>query len=269
MSMTVTDSAKGMARTNWSAGDYSVIGSRFLIASELLCEASDLRGGQKVLDVATGTGNTALAAARRSCDVIGVDIIPIMLERARLRAQAEGLTAEFREGDAETLAFPDGSFDAVLSTFGCMFAPDQARTAAEMARVLRRGGTIAMANWTPEGNFTEFGRILAAFMPPPPPGLVPSILWGTESHLAKLFPGFAPVRAKRRTLMFRYRSPDHYLDLLRRTFPPILALYQSLEPARQEELTKALRAKTIEANTAKDGSLRMPMEYLEFVAIKT
>ena len=143
----------------WSSGDYATVGARFPITAELLCEAVDLRAGERVLDVACGNGNAALAAARRFCQVTGIDYVPALLERARQRAQAEGLQVDFQEADAEDLPFPDDSFDAVLSTCGAMFAPDQERTAAELLRVCRPGGRIGMVNWTPTaGSATCSGR---------------------------------------------------------------------------------------------------------------
>jgi SAM-dependent methyltransferase len=170
----------------WASGDYAAVGSRLLLTAELLCEAVDLRAGERVLDVACGNGNAALAAARRFCQVTGVDYVPELLERARERVQAEGLEATFQEADAEDLPFPDNSFDVVLSTCGAMFAPDQERTAAELLRVCRPGGRIGMVNWVPDGYVGELFRTIGRYLPPPL-GLRPPVQWGSEERLRKLF----------------------------------------------------------------------------------
>ena len=237
------------------------------IVAEELCEAVDLRGGQKVLDIATGSGNAAMAAARRSCDVTAVDYVPALLERGRLRAAAEGVGITFLEGDAEDLAFGDGSFDVVLSTFGIMFAPNHAKAAAEMLRVCRPGGKLGMANWTPEGVFGASGRIIAAFLLPLP-GLVPPASWGTVAHLKELFGDRMTFKCQRRTIMYRYRSLDQYMHTLRRTFPPLMNTFAKLDPSAQDNLDKALRELYGARNEAKDGTFLMAMEYLEAVGIK-
>ena len=182
------DPLKAAQREAWSAGDYRPLGAKMLPAAELLCEAAGIRAGLRVLDVATGTGNAALAAARRGCNAVGVDFAPPQLEAARVRAAAEGLDAQFVEGDAEQLPFPDASFDAVLSVFGAMFAPDQHRVARELLRVCRPGGRIAMANWTPA--LAPFFEIVAAYAPPPA-GIDSPLLWGTRERLEELFAGGA------------------------------------------------------------------------------
>ena len=182
----------------WAAGDFAVVGTGQQIVGEALCEAVDLRAGSRVLDVACGAGNTALAAARRFAEVVGVDYVPALLARGRERAAAERLPVAFQEGDAEALPFPDASFDVVLSTFGVMFAPDQAQAAAELLRVCRPGGTIGLANWTPEG-FTGQSSAIRNRYAPPPPGLAPPGRWGTEDGVrALLGEGVADVRAERR-----------------------------------------------------------------------
>jgi SAM-dependent methyltransferase len=196
----------------WGAGDFAAIGGLHQIVSELLCEAVDLHAGQQVLDVACGSGNTAIAAARRICEVTGIDYEPTLLDRARERAAAERLPARFEQGDAAHLPYPDASFDVVLSTFGCMFSPDQAGTAAEMSRVCRPGGTIGMASWTPDSFPGAMFRIIAGYLPPAP-GMPPPTRWGTEVELRVLFgDAIANLRTERRDFVMRYRSAQHWLE---------------------------------------------------------
>jgi SAM-dependent methyltransferase len=202
---------KGRQRQVWASGDYAAVGTRILIMSELLCEAVDLRAGQLVLDVATGSGNAALAAARRGCEVTGVDYVPSLLERARVRARAEGLPVTFREGDAEQLPFPDASFDVVLSVVGVMFAPDQERAARELLRVCRPGGKIGLANWTPDGFNAEMTRVMTRYVPPPP-GLNPPVQHrrGRHGGLAEQLSGGgcgSPLRGMRSPRVPRPGTP--------------------------------------------------------------
>ncbi len=196
----------------WSAGDYTKIGVIFVVIAEILCEAVDLRPGRRVLDVATGHGNAALAAARRFCEVTGIDYVPFVLEDARKRAAAEGLLVDFQEGDAEEIPFPDASFDYVLSTLGAMFAPDQEKIARELLRVCKPGGKIGMANFMPDGFGGEIGKLTAKYLPPPPPGLKPPFLWGIEERLHELLgEGVSSLEVQRRSFVFRYPSPQFYI----------------------------------------------------------
>jgi SAM-dependent methyltransferase len=180
----------------WASGDYAAVGPRIVLVAEHLCDAADLRAGWRVLDVATGSGNAAIAAARLGCSVVGIDYVPALLERARMRAVVEGFDLELVEADTESLSFRDESFDAVFSVFGAMFTPNQARTAAEMLRVLRPGGTLALASWTPDGVIGELFRTVAAHVPPPA-GLPSPMLWGTEVHLRELLDGVAGLTLER------------------------------------------------------------------------
>ena len=170
----------------WSSGDYAVVGTTLQIVGEQLCEAIDLRAGQKVLDVAAGNGNVALAAARRWCDVIATDYVPALLDRARERAAAERLQIDFREADAEALPFTDGSFDVVVSTFGVMFTPDQQQAADELMRVCKPGGKIGLANWTPDGFIGQLFKTIGKHLPPPA-GVKSPALWGTPARIDELF----------------------------------------------------------------------------------
>jgi ubiquinone/menaquinone biosynthesis C-methylase UbiE len=199
----------------WASGDFSVVASRIVFQAEHLCETADIQAGWRVLDVATGSGNAALAAARRGCAAVGIDYVPALLERGRLRAAAEHLDVEFIEGDAENLAFPDASFDAVLSIYGVMFAPDHQKAAAEMARVCRPGGRVALASWTPEGFIGETFRCFSRYIPPAP-GLQPPVRWGDEGYLKSLFGAVAAsITSFRRSAIFRFRSAEENVAFFR------------------------------------------------------
>jgi SAM-dependent methyltransferase len=253
----------------WATGDYAEVGSRLQIVSEMLCEAVDLRAGERVLDVATGSGNTALAAARRFCDVTAIDYVPALLERGRERAAAERLPVDFQEGDAERLDVPDASFDAVLSTFGQMFAPDQQRTASEMLRVCRSGGRIGMANWTPEGFIGEIFRTIGRHVPPPP-GVPPPARWGTEEGLHDLFgDAVSSMDVARRTYIFRFRSPEHWLEFFQAHYGPTLTAFGRLDHAGQAELGRDILDVLRRFNRAGTETLSVPSEYLEVVAVRT
>jgi SAM-dependent methyltransferase len=252
----------------WSAGDFAMVGSAITMVSELLCEAADLGAGQRVLDVATGSGNTALAAARRWCEVTGVDYVPALLERARERAAVERLQATFGEGDAEKIPFPDAAFDVVLSTFGSMFAPDQEQAARELLRVCRPGGKIGMANWTPDGFIGEMFRVNSRFVPPPA-GLQPPPLWGTEDRLSTLFGGgISDLTATKRDFVWRYRSADHWIEFFRSYYGPTQKTFDALGPAQQHEYAAELRALVGRHNRSEDSTMVVPAAYLEVVATR-
>lgn len=256
---------KAKQQAAWASGDYAVIGTTLQIVGEALCEALDLRAGQRVLDVAAGNGNASLAAARRWCDVVSTDYVPALLERARARAGAEGLAVQFEQADAEHLQFDDGAFDAVLSTFGVMFTPNQEQAAAEMARVCKRGGKIGLANWTPASFVGEMFKLVGRYIPPAA-GLRPPSLWGTEERLRELFGSrIATLEAPRRNYMFRYRSPKHWLDTFRTYYGPTHKAFAALDAGRQESLAEDLLGLAQRFNTATDGSMVVPSEYLEAV----
>jgi ubiquinone/menaquinone biosynthesis C-methylase UbiE len=256
---------KARQQAAWSSGDYALIGTTLQIVGEELCEALDVRSGQKVLDVAAGNGNVSLAAARRWCDVVATDYVSALLERARDRAAAERHDMEFREADAEALPFADGSFDVVVSTFGVMFTPDQDRAAAEMVRVCKRGGKIGLANWTPQGFIGHVFKVIGKHVPPPPFAKSPA-LWGTRERIADLFePHAASVRAAQRNFVFRYRSSEHWLEVFRTYYGPVLKAFAALEPAAQAALQRDLIALIGQFNRSGDGSMVVPSEYLEIV----
>jgi ubiquinone/menaquinone biosynthesis C-methylase UbiE len=253
-------------KATWASGDYAVIGTTLQIVGETLCEAADLRAGQRVLDVAAGNGNATLAAARRWCEVTSTDYVPALLERGRERAAAERLHAiDFREADAEALPFDDATFDAVLSTFGCMFAPNAPRVAAELLRVCRPGGRIAMANWTPEGFIGQVFKAVGKHVPPPA-GVTSPALWGTRGRIAELFePAAAHVVAEKRQFMFRYRSPEHMLEVFRGYYGPILKAFATLDAGGQHALAEDFVALMHQFNVATDGTIVIPSDYLEIV----
>ena len=258
---------KGLQQQTWAAGDYSKIAAPMMLMAELLCEAVDLCAGQKVLDVATGSGNTALAAARRGCEVIGIDYVPALLERGRERAAVEQLQVSFQEGDAENLPCPDKSFDVVLSTIGAMFAPDQEKAARELLRVCRPGGTIGLTAWTPDGFVGEWFRLTAGYVPPPP-GIRPPTFWGTEEGLIELFGDeFESLQTTRRAFFFRYRSAAQWLDYFRTYFGPTRRAFETLDPGRQECLAKDLVELVRRFDRSCDQTMIVPGNYLEVVAV--
>jgi ubiquinone/menaquinone biosynthesis C-methylase UbiE len=259
---------KARQQAAWSSGDYSVVGTTLQIVGEELCEALDLRAGQKVLDVAAGNGNVSLAAARRWCDVTATDYVPALLDRARERAEAERLDIEFREADAEALPFQNNAFDVVVSTFGVMFTPDQAQAAAEMLRVCRPGGKIGLANWTPAGFIGNLFRAIGAHIPPPAGAKSPA-LWGTRERIAQLFePHALQIAAQERNFVFRYRSPEHMLDVFKTTYGPLLKTFAALQPAAQAALHQDLVDLIGRFNRSGSGAVVVPSAYLEAVIVR-
>ena len=259
---------KTRQRAAWSSGDYAVVGTTLQIVGEELCEALDLRSGQKVLDVAAGNGNVSLAAARRWCDVVSTDYVPSLLDRGRKRAAAEGLSIEFKEADAEALPFVDGTFDAVVSTFGVIFTPNQSKAAAELLRVCRPGGRIGLANWTPEGFIGQMFKTIGKYLPPAA-GTKSPMLWGTSGHLAELFgPAAREIRIEARNFNFRYCSPAHFIAVFKSYYGPMLKAFAALDAAKQKGLTDDLTALIGRMNRADDGTMIVPSEYLEVVITK-
>lgn len=252
----------------WASGDYAVVGTTLQIVGEQLCESLDVRAGQKVLDVAAGNGNASLAAARRWCDVVSTDYVPALLGRARERAAAERLKIEFQEADAEVLPFPDGGFDAVVSTFGVMFTPDQDKAAAELARVCRSGGKIGLANWTPDGFIGQVFKTIGKHLPPPA-GVKSPALWGTRARIEEMFgPHASSIQAEPRNFVFRYRSPEHWLQVFKTYYGPLLKAFGALEPAAQAALTNDLMVQIDRFNRSGDTAMVVPSEYLEIVVTR-
>jgi ubiquinone/menaquinone biosynthesis C-methylase UbiE len=258
---------KSRQQVAWGAGDYAMIGTTLQIVGEMLCEAVDLRSNQRVLDVAAGNGNATLAAARRFADVVSTDYVGALLERGRERAKANRLSVTFQEADAEALPFADASFDVVLSTFGVMFTPNQEQAARELIRVSRPGGTIGMANWTPEGFIGRLFKIIGKYLPPAP-GVKSPALWGTKAHLDSLFGSSATVVVESKNFVFRYKSPEHWVEIFRTYYGPVLKAFAALDPDARKALEDDLYALLSEFNLAKDGTLVIPGEYLEAVITK-
>jgi len=271
MTATIVDftAIKARQRGAWSTGNYAVVGTTLQVVGERLCEALDLRSGSRVLDVAAGNGNATLAAARRYADVTSTDYVPSLLESGRRRAEADGLTVRFQDADAENLPFPDESFDVALSTFGVMFAPDQQKAAAELDRVVRPGGKIGLANWTPEGFIGQLFRLIGKYVPPAT-GLMSPSLWGTQERLEELFGSPARVLAKSRHFNFRYHSARHFIEVFRTYYGPMNRTFAALdaEPDRQAAFSLDLLELMERGNRAADGTLVLPSEYLEVVIEK-
>ncbi|MFO1223467.1 MAG: class I SAM-dependent methyltransferase [Burkholderiaceae bacterium] len=259
---------KSKQQAAWSSGDYAIVGTTLQIVGESLAEAIDLRAGSTVLDVAAGNGNATLAAARRWCRVTSTDYVGALLARGRERAAAERLDIEFREADVEALPFADGSFDAVVSTFGCMFAPNPQRTAAEMLRVCKSGGKVGMANWTPEGMIGQLFKTIGGHVKPPA-GIESPALWGSRKRIDELFGAQASaIDVTPKQFAFRYRSAEHMLEIFRNFYGPVLKAFAALDPAVQPLLARDLLALLGRFNRAGDGTLVAPSEYLEIVITK-
>jgi SAM-dependent methyltransferase len=261
---------KRRQQETWASGDYAAVGALIPIISENLCDVADLRAGWRVLDVAGGSGNTALAAARSGADVVSLDYVPSLLERARERAAAEQLPVRLVEGDAEALPFDDASFDAVVSAVGVMFAPDHEQAAAELVRVCRPGGTIALANWTPEGFIGGLLTTVGKHVPPPT-GVRPPTLWGDEDHLRRLLGAHVDeLRTERRIYTFRYRSPEHFIEFFERNYGPTHRAFAALDEGGRAALAEDIAALVRRHDRLGDGTaVAIPGEYLEVVAVRS
>jgi ubiquinone/menaquinone biosynthesis C-methylase UbiE len=256
---------KSRQQAAWATGNYAVVGTTLQIVGEALCEALDLRSGSRVLDVAAGNGNATLAAARRFCDVTSTDYVGALLEAGKVRAQAEGQSIRFQEADAENLPFADASFDVVLSTFGVMFTPDQEKAAAELARVCKPGGKIGLANWTPESFIGQLFKSIGRYVPPPA-GVKSPALWGTRARLDELFGKTArEIRATSRHFTFRYRSPEHWIEVFRTWYGPTHKTFAALDAAKQAEFTRDILTLIARDNRSGDATMVLPAEYLEVV----
>ena len=259
---------KTRQQATWASGDYAVVGTTLQIVGETLAEAADLRAGQRVLDVAAGNGNASLAAARRWCEVTSTDYVGALLARGRERAAAEHLDIAFQEADAEQLPFADGSFDVVLSTFGVMFTPNPKRAAAELMRVCRPGGKVALANWTPAGFIGQLFKTIGKHVAPPA-GVESPALWGTRERIEMLCGAQAAyIATETRQFVFRYRSPQHFLEVFRTYYGPTLKAFAALEPAGQVALAADIGELMARFNRAGDGTLVVPSDYLEIVVTK-
>ena len=259
-------SLKARQQAMWASGDFAVIGTTLQIVGELLCEAVDVGAGERVLDVAAGNGNATLAAARRFAHVTSTDYVPQLLERGRARAAAEGLDVTFEVADAEALPYPTGSFDVVLSTFGVMFAPDHSQSASELMRVCRSGGRIGLTSWTPESFLGQLLRVIAKYVPPAPGARSP-LLWGTKTHIKDLFTGSVSIEHRFREFAFRYRSPEHFVDVFRTFYGPVHKAFLTLDANGQAELEADLLALLQASDRGGAAGLVVPAEYLETVIV--
>jgi len=260
---------KRRQQATWASGDFAIIGTTLQIVGELLAEAADVRAGERVLDVAAGNGNASLAAARRFAQVTSTDYVAHLLEKGAARAKAEGLDISFEVADAESLPFADARFDVALSTFGVMFTPEHHRAARELLRVVRKGGRIGLANWTPEGFLGDLFRVVGRFVPPPADTASP-LLWGSEPHIVKLFgPYAADLRCVRRQFNFRYSSAAHWIEVFRKFYGPTYQAFGALDAERQSQLTNAIAELLERRNVAGSDSLVVPGEYLEIVVTKS
>jgi ubiquinone/menaquinone biosynthesis C-methylase UbiE len=259
------EAIKKKQQATWSSGDFAIIGTTLQIVGEMLAEAADVRADERVLDVAAGNGNATLAAARRFAQVTSTDYVPALLEKSAVRAKAESLAVTYQVADAENLPFADASFDVVLSTFGVMFTPEHARSSHEMMRVVRPGGRIGLANWTPEGFVGQLFKVVGGFIPPAP-GVKSPALWGTKAHLDELFgQGASEIRVERRNFNFRYRSAEHFVQMFRDFYGPTHKAFGALDAAGQKGLAAGITALVERLNVAGPGSLVVPGEYLEVV----
>jgi ubiquinone/menaquinone biosynthesis C-methylase UbiE len=255
---------KARQQTTWASGDYAEIGTLIVPVAERLADAADLRAGSAVLDVASGSGNAAIAAARLGAIVTGVDYVPSLLERARERAAAERLAIDLRHGDAEALPFAAASFDATLSVFGAMFAPDHGRTADEILRVTRPGGTIGLASWTPEGFIGAMFRTVAAHVPPPA-GVASPVLWGTEPYLADIFGPDVEWTHRTRTFTFRFASAAQFVEHFGTYYGPTLKAIQTAGDALERDLEDLALAWS---RFERPGPIAVPAAYLESVGVR-
>ncbi|HET6925875.1 MAG TPA: class I SAM-dependent methyltransferase [Hyphomicrobiaceae bacterium] len=259
---------KAKQNAAWASGDYARIGTTLQIVGETLAEAMDPTPGSSVLDVAAGNGNATLAFARRWCRVTSSDYVDALLARGRARAEAEGQDVTFRIADAEHLPFADASFDAVVSTFGVMFTPNQGTAASELLRVCRPGGMIGMANWTPEGFIGQVFKCLSRYITPPA-GVNSPALWGTKPWIEQQFgPEARHIAIDGKTFVFRYRSPEHFMEVFRSYYGPVHKAFLALDPAKQAALAKDLYATIASFNTATDGTMRVPSAYAQIVITK-
>lgn len=263
------EAVKQVQQKTWSEGDFAMVAGIINIVGEELCEAVDILPDERVLDVACGSGNVTIPAARRAWgNTVGLDYVPELLERGRERAAAERLDIEWVEGDAENLPFEDASFDVVVSSFGVMFAPDQQKAANEMLRVCKPGGRLGMANWVPDGFAGELFKTIAKHAPPPP-GVQSPVLWGTEDHLRELFgDGIASLDTKRTAVKQRFRSADHWIEFFRTYFGPTKVAFEGVGEEGEDALASDLRELLDRHNVAGDRALVEPADYLEIVATR-
>jgi ubiquinone/menaquinone biosynthesis C-methylase UbiE len=260
------EAIRARQQSAWASGDYAVVGSALQVAGEELCETMNLYQDARVLDVAVGNGHASIAAARRWCDVTSTDFAPDVANRSRQRSEARNLGVRFVDGDAEDLPFADQSFDAVVSTFGAMFAADQERAASEMIRVCRRGGIVGLTNWTPDGFIGQLFRLVDRHAPTTPGGA--PFRWGTEDRLWELFGVYGRVESAPKRAVFRYRSPTDWVDKFRASYVPVLKTFAKLDAGKQRALTGELLELVTRFNSARDDTMVVAADYLEVVVTR-
>lgn len=262
------DTLTQQQRATWATGDFHEISRQIFPVSETLCQAADPHPNERVLDIACGSGNTALVAARRYCEVSGIDYVPSLIDRARARAEVDGVQVDFRVADAQALPFDDASFDVVVSVFGVMFAPDQAKAAAELLRVCRPGGRIALANWMPEHFGKDFFGLHARYMPPPPGMLAPQ-RWGTADGLEELLGACtSSIRSERLSNRVYHRSIEHAVDTFSTYFGPTGRALRSLDANARADFRSEMTELFRRYNQATDGSLVFETRYLQTLALR-
>jgi SAM-dependent methyltransferase len=262
------DALKAKLRATWIAGDFGQIAKFLSAEAEKFVNSLGLKPGMKVLDVACGTGNLAVPAARLGATVTGVDIAPNLLEQARERAAAEGLDIKFDEGDAEALPYEDASFDAVVTMYGAMFAPRPELVAAELKRVCKPGGLIAMGNWTPTGFIGQMFKAAAAYVPPPP-GMTSPVLWGKDDVVRERFGDVSKVETKPRIVSFAFPfSPAEVVEHFRVYYGPTNKAFAALDEEKQAALRSDLEKLWTQNNQATDGTTAVEAEYLEVIATR-
>lgn len=261
------EAVKHDQQITWAAGDYAVLGTSLQIIGERLCEALDVSSGWKVLDIAAGNGNAALAAARRGCEVTATDYVEALLDRARRRADADGVALTTKVADAEELPFADGSFDAVLSTVGVMFTPSPQRAAGELRRVVRPGGRIGLANWTPEGFVGQMFKIVGQHVTGPK-GVPSPLQWGTDAGVEALLGADCDLEVSRRTFAFRFRSSEDYFETFKDFYGPMVRTWAALDDPGRQSLREQLVGLAEEHNRNNNGALTVDAEYLEVVATR-
>ena len=274
--MTITETAgpdlnavKQRQQQMWASGDFHAVAMMIQPVADALCSAIDLQAGWRVLDVACGSGNAAIAAARCGCDVVGIDYVAALLERGRRRAEAEGVTIDLLEGDAEAIPFLDGSFDAVLSVYGSMFAPNQDRAAAELMRVCRPGGRIGLATWTPDGFIGEMLKVVATYVLPTP-GVASPLNWGSEPYLRRLFgAGIETLCCAERTFTWRFTSAEAFVDYFRTYYGPTLKAFEAVGDAGEDALFGGLVALVQRYTGKTSGPVAIPATWLETFAIRS
>ncbi len=262
------ETLKTKLKTTWEAGDFSEVAKHIETVAEAFVERLNIQPGMKVLDVACGSGNLAIIAAQKGAEVTGVDIADNLIDAAKKRAEAAGLNIKFEVGDAEAMPYADGEFDLVMTMFGAMFAPRPEVAASELVRVCKPGGTIAMANWTPDGHAGQMFKLSGKYLPPPP--MPAPVLWGVPEEVAKRFgDSVTDLKTTPRLadMIFEY-GPAEVVEHFRQYFGPTVMAFKLIAPENHEAFRSDTEALWTQNNTATDGTTLVKSEYLEVIATK-